>query len=150
MSITNNRKAYHDYFIEEKFEAGIILEGWEVKAIRSGKAQLRDCYIRIKDGEVWMIGCQITPLLQASTHISADSTRTKKLLLKQKDINRLIGKVKEKGYSIVALDLHYTRGMVKADIALVKGKKQHDKRAVEKEREMKKYTASVVKQYKRM
>ena len=150
MSIITNKKAYHDYFIEEKFEAGVVLEGWEVKAIREGKGQLKDCYVKIRDNEVWLLGFSVTPMSSASTHVNPDSTRLKKLLLHRKEISRLIGKVEQKGYSLIALNLHYTRGRVKADIGLAKGKKLHDKRATEKEREGKKETAQAIKAFKRM
>lgn len=150
MSISNNRKALHDYFIEDKFEAGLVLEGWEVKAIREGRVQLKDSYVRIKSGEVWLLGCHISPLISASTHINADPERIKKLLLSKKEINRLIGKVEQRGYSIVALNLHYKKGKVKAEIALAKGKKMHDKRASEKEKEANREKAQALKQYKRM
>lgn len=145
MNICSNKKALHDYSIDERFEAGLVLEGWEVKAMRAGKAQLRDSYVKIKNGEVWLLGCQITPLISASTHVYTDTSRVKKLLLKNKEINRLIGKVDQKGYTIVALDLHFSKGMVKANIALAKGKKEYDKRATEKEREQKKEAAYAMK-----
>lgn len=149
MSIINNRKALHDYFVEDRFEAGLVLEGWEVKAIREGRVQLRDSYVRVKGGEIWLLGCHISPLISASTHISADSERIKKLLLNRKEIDRLIGRVEQKGYSIVALNLHYKKGKVKAEIALAKGKKLHDKRASEKEKEANREKAQVLKQFKR-
>lgn len=135
MSITNNKKAFHDYFIEEKFEAGIVLEGWEVKAIRAGRVNLKDTYVIIRNGELYLLGGNISPLLSASTHIHPDATRTRKLLLKAEEISRLIGKVEQRGFTIVPLDLHFTRGRIKCEIALAKGKAQHDKRDSEKERE---------------
>jgi SsrA-binding protein len=135
MSIVQNKKAFHDYFIEERFEAGIALEGWEVKAIRAGRAQLKEAYVVIRSEEVCLIGCHITPLLAASTHIAPDATRTRKLLLHGEEIRRLIGKVERAGYTLVPLDLHYSRGRVKLAIGLAKGKKQYDKRQAEKERE---------------
>ena len=135
MSIVSNKKAYHDYFIEEKYEAGLVLEGWEVKAIRAGRVQLKDTYIIVRDGELWLLGGHISPLLSASTHIHPDMTRTRKLLLKADEIKRLIGKVEQKGYTLVPLDLHYQRGKIKCEIALARGKAQHDKRNSEKERE---------------
>lgn len=150
MSIVNNRKALHDYFIEDKFEAGVVLEGWEIKSIRDGRVNLKDSYVKIKNSEVWLLGCHISPLLSASTHISPDSERVRKLLLNKKEIDRLIGKVEQKGYSIVALNLHYSKGRVKADIALAKGKKLYDKRATERELESKKETAMAIKQYRRL
>ena len=150
MSISNNRKAFHDYFIEDKFEAGIVLEGWEIKAIREGRAQLKDSYVKIKDGAVWLLGCHISPLISTSTHIIADPSRIKKLLLHSREIDKLIGKVEQRGYSLVALDLHYKKGLVKVDIALAKGKKLHDKRATEKEKESKKEERQAIKAVKRL
>ena len=135
MSIVSNKKAYHDYFIEEKYEAGLVLEGWEVKAIRAGRVQLKDTYIIVRDGELWLLGGHISPLLSASTHIHPDMTRTRKLLLKADEIKRLIGKVEQRGYTLVPLDLHYQRGKIKCEIALARGKAQHDNRNSEKERE---------------
>ena len=135
MSIVDNRKAYHDYFVEEKFEAGMALEGWEVKAIRAGRAQLKEAYVVVKDGNIVLIGAHITPLTQASTHVRADPTRTRRLLLNRDEINRLVGKVERAGYTMVPLDLHYTRGRIKLEIGLARGKKQHDKRAAIKDRE---------------
>ena len=135
MSIVSNKKAYHDYFIEEKYEAGLVLEGWEVKAIRAGRVQLRDTYVIVRDGELWLLGGHISPLLTASTHVRPDMTRTRKLLLKADEIKRLIGKVEQRGFTLVPLDLHYKNGKIKCEIALARGKAQHDKRHSEKERE---------------
>lgn len=135
MSIVENRKAYHDYFVEEKFEAGLSLEGWEVKAIRAGRAQLKEAYVIVKDGEILLIGAHITPLSTASTHVHADPTRTRRLLLHRAEINRLMGQVDRAGYTLVPLNLHYSRGRVKLDVGLAKGKKQYDKRAAVRERE---------------
>ena len=135
MSIVENRKAYHDYFIEERFEAGIALEGWEVKAIRGGRANLKEAYVVVKSGELMLIGAHISPLTTASTHVHPDPTRTRRLLLHREEINRLIGKVERAGYTLTPLDLHYSKGRVKLAIGLAKGKKQHDKRAAIKERE---------------
>ena len=135
MSIVDNRKAFHDYFIEEQLEAGLVLEGWEVKAIRAGRVQLKESYVIYRDGAFYLFGCHITPLQSASTHVKPDPTRTRKLLLNQHEISRLIGKVERAGYTMVALNLHYSKGNIKADIGLAKGKKQHDKRASEKDRE---------------
>jgi SsrA-binding protein len=135
MSIVDNRKAYHDYFIEEKFEAGLSLDGWEVKAIRAGRAQIKEAYVIVKDGEIMLIGAHITPLATASTHVHADPTRTRRLLLHKSEINRLIGQVERAGYTMVPLNLHYTKGRIKLDMGLAKGKKQYDKRATVKERE---------------
>ncbi len=135
MSIAENRKAYHDYFIEEKFEAGIVLDGWEVKAIRAGLANLGEAYVIVKDGALHLIGCHITPLPTASTHVQPDPTRTRKLLLHAEEVDRLIGKVERAGYTLVPLNLHYRNGWIKLEIGLAKGKKQHDKRQAEKDRE---------------
>lgn len=135
MSIAQNKKAFHDYFIEEKYEAGIVLEGWEVKAIRDGRVNLKEAYVVIQRGEIYLIGCHITPLGAASTHIRPDATRTRKLLLHSEEIAKLIGKVERTGYTLVPLDMHYVRGRIKLQIGLAKGKKQYDKREAEKERD---------------
>ena len=135
MSIADNKKAFHDYFIEERFEAGIALEGWEVKAIRAGRVQLKEAYVIVSGGEVFLIGCHVSPLPAASTHVTPDPTRTRKLLLNAAEIDKLIGRVERAGYTLVPIDMHYSRGRVKLEIGLAKGKKQHDKRAAEKERE---------------
>ncbi|MDA0275588.1 MAG: SsrA-binding protein SmpB [Proteobacteria bacterium] len=135
MSITENRKAFHDYFVEERFEAGMVLEGWEVKAIRAGRVQVNEAYVMVKDGALWLIGAHISPLLTASTHVHPDPVRTRKLLLRAEEVRRLIGKVEQRGYSLIPLDLHFSKGRVKAQIALAKGKLKHDKRASERERE---------------
>jgi SsrA-binding protein len=135
MSIADNKKAFHDYFIEEKFEAGLVLEGWEVKAIRAGRIQLKEAYVVIKNGAVYLIGCHISPLLSASTHILPDPTRSRKLLLHASEINKLIGKTERAGFTLVPLNMHFSKGRIKVDIGLAKGKKQHDKRATEKDRE---------------
>ena len=133
--IADNKKAAYNYFFEEKFEAGVVLQGWEVKALREGKVQLTDGYVVIKDGELFLIGCRINPLREASTHVHPEADRTRKLLLKKDEIRRLIGKVEQKGYTLVPLNLHYKGGRVKADIALAKGKATHDKRETEKKRD---------------
>ena len=133
--IADNKKAAFNYYFEERHEAGLVLHGWEVKALRSGKAQLTDGYVIIKDGELFLIGCQIQPLKTASTHVSPDSARIKKLLMKKDDIKRLIGKVEQKGFTLVPVNLHWKNGLVKCDIALAKGKGEHDKRDVIKDRE---------------
>jgi SsrA-binding protein len=135
MSIINNKKAFHDYFIEEQFEAGIMLEGWEIKAIRAGRANIKESYVIVRDGEVFIFGMHITPLSQASTHINPDPTRTRKLLLHAAQISKLIGKVERAGFTLMPLDLHYQRGRVKVQIGLAKGKKLHDKREAEKDRD---------------
>ncbi len=133
--ITVNKKALHDYHIEERLEAGLVLEGWEVKALRAGKVQLRDSYVIIKNGEAWLLGALINPLPTASTHIHPDPTRTRKLLLHRDEINRLIGAIERKGYTIVALSLYWKNGRAKVEIGLAKGKKLHDKRAAERDRD---------------
>jgi SsrA-binding protein len=133
--IADNKKAAYNYFFEERFEAGMVLEGWEVKSLREGKVQLTDGYVVIRDGELYVIGCQINPLKSASTHINPDSVRTKKLLLHKEQIRRLIGKVEQKGYTLVPLNLHWKAGKVKCEIALAKGKAEHDKRDTIKDRE---------------
>ena len=135
MSIIQNKKAFHDYFIEERYEAGIVLEGWEVKAIRAGRSNLKESYVLLRNGEVFLLGCHISPLPTASTHVLPDPTRTRKLLLKAEEIRKLIGKVERAGYTLVPIDLHYVRGRIKIEIGLAKGKKQHDKRATEKDKE---------------
>ncbi len=135
MSIIDNKKAFFDYFIEERFEAGIALEGWEVKAIRAGRAQLKEAYVIVRNAEVYLFGAHISPLPTASTHIKPDPVRTRKLLLKAEEIKRLIGKVERAGYTLIPLNLHYTRGRIKCEIGLAKGKKQHDKRETEKKRD---------------
>ncbi|MBU1359717.1 MAG: SsrA-binding protein SmpB [Gammaproteobacteria bacterium] len=133
--IADNKKAAYNYFFEERFEAGMVLEGWEVKSLREGKVQLTDGYVVIRDGELFVIGCQINPLRSASTHINPDSVRTKKLLLHKEQIRRLIGKVEQRGYTLVPLNLHWKAGKVKCEIALAKGKAEHDKRDTIKDRE---------------
>ncbi len=135
MSIIDNRKAYHDYFVEEKFEAGLALEGWEVKAIRAGRVQIKEAYVVVRDGEVVLLGAHISPLATASTHVKPDPTRTRKLLLHAREISRLIGQVERAGYTLVPLDMHFKGGRIKIEIGLAKGKKQYDKRESEKERD---------------
>jgi SsrA-binding protein len=135
MSIAQNKKAFHDYFVEEKFEAGISLEGWEVKAIRAGRVQLKEAYVIVRNEEIYLIGCHISPLSTVSTHFQPDPVRTRKLLLRSEEINRLIGSVERAGYTMLPLDMHFTRGRIKLEIGLAKGKKQHDKRQAQKERE---------------
>ncbi len=134
-TIADNRKARHDYFIEDDFEAGIVLEGWEVKSLRAGRAQLKESYVVIKDGEAWLLGAHVSPLPTASTHIHPDPTRTRKLLLHRHELDKLIGAVERKGYALVPLNLHWSKGRAKLRIGLAKGKKQHDKRATEKDRD---------------
>ena len=137
MSIVQNKKAYHDYFVEEKFEAGLVLEGWEVKAIRAGRAQLKEAYVVVKGGEIVLLGAHVTPLPTASTHIKPDPTRTRKLLLHRTEINRLVGKVERAGYTMTPLDLHFVKGRIKIEIGLARGKKQYDKREAIAERDAK-------------
>ena len=133
--IAENRRARYEYSIDEQFEAGMVLEGWEVKAVRAGQVQLTDGYVTIRDGELFLIGCRINALRTASTHVHPEADRTKKLLMHREEIRRLIGKVEQKGFTLVPLNLHYKGGRVKAEIALAKGKAQHDKRNTEKERD---------------
>jgi SsrA-binding protein len=133
--IARNKKAFHDYFIEEHFEAGLVLQGWEVKSIRAGRAQLKESYVLLKDGEAYLFGAHIAPLSSASTHIQPDPTRTRKLLLHYAELSRLIGASERQGYALIPLALYWKRGMVKLDMGLAKGKKQYDKRATEKERD---------------
>jgi len=135
MSIADNKKAFHDYFIEERFEAGMALEGWEVKAIRAARAQIKEAYVVLRRGEVFVIGMHVSALPTASTHIKTDPTRTRKLLLHAAEINKLIGKVERAGFTLVPLDLHYKKGRIKLEIGLAKGKKQHDKREDEKKKD---------------
>jgi SsrA-binding protein len=135
MSIVQNRKASHDYFIEERYEAGLALEGWEVKAIRAGRATIGEAYVTVRGGEIFLIGANISPLATVSTHYTPDPRRTRKLLLHAEEIRRLIGKVEQRGYTLVPLDLHYSKGRVKIEIALARGKLKHDKRAAEREKE---------------
>lgn len=144
--IADNKKAAFNYFFEEKFEAGMVLQGWEVKALREGKVQLTDGYVVIRDGELFVIGCQINPLKTASTHVNPEAARTKKLLMHKDEIRRLIGKVEQKGYTLVPLNLHWKSGRVKCEIALAKGKATHDKRETIKEREGKREVERVMKQ----
>jgi SsrA-binding protein len=133
--IADNKKAGFNYFFEERYEAGMVLEGWEVKAVREGKVQLTDGYVVIRDGELYLIGCQINPLKSASTHVNPEAQRTKKLLLNKAEIERLIGKVEQKGYTLVPVNMHWKNGRIKCEVALAKGKAEHDKRDVIKDRE---------------
>jgi len=135
MSIIDNKKAFHDYFIEERYEAGLVLEGWEVKAIRAGRAQLKEAYVVLRKGELFLIGAHISPLTTASTHVKPDPVRTRKLLLHEAEIRKLIGLVERVGYALVPIDLHYSRGRIKLNVGLAKGKKQYDKRETEKKRD---------------
>ncbi|MBK9614905.1 MAG: SsrA-binding protein SmpB [Uliginosibacterium sp.] len=135
MSIIDNRKAFHDYFIEERFEAGLVLEGWEVKAIREGRAQIKEAYVLVRGAEIFVIGMHISALPTASTHIKTDPVRTRKLLLHAHQISALIGKVERAGYTLVPLDMHFCKGRIKLEIGLAKGKKQFDKRESEKQKD---------------
>ncbi|WP_131110821.1 SsrA-binding protein SmpB [Sulfuricystis thermophila] len=146
MSIVENKKAFHDYFIEERIEAGLVLEGWEVKAIRAGRVQLKEAYVIIKNGEVWLLGCHISPLSTASTHTKHDPVRTRKLLLHEREIAKLIGKVERAGYALVPLDLHFSKGRIKLTIGLAKGKKQYDKRESEKQRDWQREKARLMRE----
>jgi SsrA-binding protein len=146
MSIADNKKAFHDYFIEERFEAGLVLEGWEVKSIRASRVQLKESYVVVKHGQVFLIGCHISPLSTVSTHVHPDPTRTRKLLMHAAEISKLIGKTERAGYTLVPLNLHYTKGRIKLEIGLAKGKKQHDKRATEKEKEWRREQSRLMKQ----
>ena len=149
MSIVDNKKAFHDYFIEERFEAGMALEGWEVKSIRAGRVQLKEAYVIVRKGEVYLLGAHISALPTASTHVSPDPVRTRKLLLRAEEIKKLIGKVERSGYTLVPLNLHYQRGRIKCEIGLAKGKKQHDKRDTERARDAQREIAKVMKQNRR-
>lgn len=149
MSIVDNKKAFHDYFIEERYEAGMALDGWEVKSIRAGRVQLKEAYVIVRQGEVFLFGSHISPLPTASTHVSPDPVRTRKLLLNAEEIKRLIGKVERAGYTLVPLNLHYTKGRIKCEIGLAKGKKQHDKRESEKQRDWQREQQAIMKQHRR-
>ncbi len=144
MSIVDNKKAFHDYFVEERFEAGLVLEGWEAKAIRAGRSQLKEAYVVLKNGEIFLIGAHISPLATASTHVSPDPVRTRKLLMHRREIERLIGKVERAGYALIPLDLHFSKGRVKLAVGLAKGKKQYDKRETEKKRDWEREKAQLV------
>ena len=144
-TIANNKKARFDFFIEEDFEAGLALEGWEVKSMRAGRAQLKESYVIIKNGELYLFGAHISPLTSASTHVTADPVRSRKLLMKRYEINRLIGQVERAGYTIVPLALYWVRGRAKLKIGLAKGKKQHDKRASIKDRDWKREQQRILK-----
>jgi SsrA-binding protein len=148
MSIVQNKKASFDYFIEERFEAGLVLEGWEVKAIRAGRAQIKEAYVIVKNGELYLLNSHISPLNTASTHISPQTTRTRKLLMRSEQISKLIGKVEQRGFTLVALDLHYKNGRVKCEIGLAKGKKQHDKRDALKDKDWEREKSRLMKVHK--
>jgi len=144
--IAENKKATYNYFFEERYEAGMVLQGWEVKALKEGKVQLTDGYVVIKDGELFLIGLQINPLKTASTHVSTDATRTRKLLMHKDEIRRLIGKIEQKGYTLVPINLHWKTGKVKCEVALAKGKGEHDKRDTIRDREGKREVERAMKQ----
>jgi SsrA-binding protein len=147
-TIAQNRRARHEYFIEDKFEAGLALMGWEVKSLRAGKANLTDAYVLLKNNEAWLFGAHITPLLQASTHVVADPTRSRKLLLNRREIDKIAGGVQQKGYTCVPLALYWSHGLVKCEVALVKGKQLHDKRASDKDRDWQREKARVMRDQK--
>lgn len=149
MSIIDNKKAFHDYFIEERYEAGMVLHGWEVKSIRAGRVQLKEAYVIVRNGEVFLFGSHISPLPTASTHVNPDPVRTRKLLLNAEEIKKLIGKVERAGYTLVPLNLHYTKGRIKCEVGLAKGKKQHDKRESEKQRDWQREQQLILKQNRR-
>jgi SsrA-binding protein len=134
-TIAQNRQATHDYFIEERYEAGLMLQGWEVKSLRAGRAQLKESYVVLKGGEAWLLGSHISPLASASTHVDTDPVRTRKLLLHAQELSKLIGHVERKGYTLVPLNLYWKKGRAKLEIGLARGKKLHDKRATEKDRD---------------
>ena len=146
MSIVQNKKAFHEYFVEERFEAGIVLQGWEAKSIREGRAQLKEAYVVIRNAEVYLLGAHISPLISTSTHILANPTRTRKLLLNMSEIEKLIGKTERSGYSLVPINLHFSKGRIKIDIGLAKGKKLHDKRQSIKERDWKRQEQRILKE----
>jgi len=143
--IAENRKARHDFFIEENLEAGLALEGWEVKALRAGRASLTEAYAILKDGEAFLLGAHISPLPSASTHVKADPIRTRKLLLNRREIDRLVGAVERRGYTLVPLSLYWQRGRAKLDLGLAKGKKQHDKRSADKDRDWRRQKERIMK-----
>jgi SsrA-binding protein len=149
MTIVDNKKAFHDYFIEERYEAGMVLHGWEVKAIRASRVQLKEAYVIVRQGEVFLFGAHISPLSTASTHINPDPVRTRKLLLNADEIKKLIGKVERAGYTLVPINMHYAKGRIKCEIGLAKGKKQHDKRDTEKQRDWQREQQSILKQNRR-
>ena len=144
-TIALNREARHEYFIEERFEVGMVLQGWEVKSLRANRLNLKDSYVIVKNGELWLLGAHISPLLTASTHINPDPTRTRKLLMHREQINRMIGSVERKGFTIVPLAMYWKQGRAKAEIALAKGKQEHDKRATVKDREWQRDKARIMK-----
>ncbi|MCA3221848.1 MAG: SsrA-binding protein SmpB [Burkholderiales bacterium] len=149
MSIAQNKKAFHDYGIEERFEAGLVLEGWEVKSIRAGQVHLKEAYVIVRNGEIFLLNSHVAPLKTASTHIQPEPTRTRKLLLKAAEIRKLIGKVERAGYALVPLDLHYVKGRIKLEIGLAKGKRQFEKRDAQAEKDWKREQSRLLKQRSR-
>ncbi len=149
MTIVDNKKAFHDYFIEDRFEAGIVLEGWEVKSIRAGRTQLKEAYVIVRNGEIFLFGAHISPLPTASTHVHPDPVRTRKLLLNASEISKLVGKVERAGYTLVPLNLHFRKGRIKCEIGMAKGKKQFDKRDAEKDRDWQREQQKLMKQQRR-
>ena len=144
-TIATNRQATHDYFVEERFEAGLVLQGWEVKSLREGRIQLKESYVLIKQGEAWLSGAHVSPLLSASTHVVPDNIRSKKLLLHKRELSRLIGAVERKGYTLIPLSMYWVRGRAKIEIGLAKGKQLHDKRATSKERDWQREKSRIMK-----
>ncbi|HEV7815397.1 MAG TPA: SsrA-binding protein SmpB [Janthinobacterium sp.] len=149
MTIADNKKAFHDYFIEDRYEAGIVLEGWEVKAIRDARVQIKEAYVVVRGEELFLFGAHISALPTASTHIHPEAVRTRKLLLHKAEMNKLIGKVERSGYTLVPLNLHYKGGRIKCEVGLAKGKKQHDKRAAEKDRDGAREVQAAMKTHRR-
>lgn len=149
MSIAQNKKAFHDYSIEERFEAGLVLEGWEVKSIRAGQVHLKEAYVIVRNGEIFLLNSHVAPLKTASTHIQPEPTRTRKLLLNAAEIRKLIGKVERAGYALVPLDLHYVNGRIKLEIGLGKGKRQFEKRDAQAEKDWKREQSRLLKQRSR-
>ena len=143
--IAANKRARHDYFIEDRLEAGLALEGWEVKSLRDGRAQLTESYVHIRNGEAWLVGAHFSPLTTTSTHVHAEPTRSRKLLMHRNELDRLVGAVERKGYALVPLNLHWTKGRVKLEVGLARGKKQHDKRAATKDRDWERQRARILK-----
>ena len=149
MSIADNKKAFFDYFIEDRYEAGLVLQGWEVKAIREGRVQIKEAYVLVRDNELYLFGAHVSALTTTSTFSHPEALRSRKLLLHRAEIDKLIGKVERSGYTLVPLNLHFKKGNVKCEIGLAKGKKQHDKRATEKDRDAKREVDSAMKQHRR-
>ena len=147
MTIVDNKKAFFDFFIEDRYEAGLVLQGWEVKAIREGRAQIKEGYVVLQNGAFYLIGAHISPLNSASTHVTPDTVRTRKLLLNEAEIDKLIAKVEQRGYTVVPLNLHYSKGFIKLEIGVAKGKKQYDKRATEKEKDGKREQQQAMKKF---